>query len=263
MGLRGKLLLSLLLVVAAVFGTAGWLTILQIENQLVTNVRSKAQALLSSMAQPCAIAMANGEFEVVDGYIGQVIASRWAKELDVQQLMLLDHKGRIYAHSDPTRFGHRPADPFYQNAMRAAGMTLRKVHRPLQAPLLEAAIPVASGLRWGTLVARFSLDKESELLRQASWRVLLWALGLAAAAGLLLTMVLYVSVLSPVRRLTEVTKAFSRGKFEKRVGLHGRDELSKLGEHFDGMADQLVELKKKLPEAEEQLDESADKGAST
>ena len=49
------------------------------------------------------------------------------------------------------------------------------------------------------------------------------------------------SVRRPIARLVEVSEALSNDAFDVRVGAGRRDELGRLGEHFDRMADALVE----------------------
>ena len=70
MGLRSKLILAVVAVVAAGFAGAGLLATYYAEALLLDEVRARGSALLRAMAPPCAIAMANGEFEVIDHWEG-------------------------------------------------------------------------------------------------------------------------------------------------------------------------------------------------
>ncbi len=239
MGLRVKLILAVVAVIVGGFAIAGRLAQRQADALLLDEVRSRGHALLGAMAPPCAMAMANGEFEVVDQYLGQVSESRRARALDLEYLMILDHEGRVYAHADPPRFGEQPADEFYRRARRAEGSIHRRVPRPGGPALLEVTAPVASGVRWGTLVAGFSLAREQAMLAAARARAYAAAAALAAASALVLFLFLTRWVLRPVRELSQATRAFGDGKLERRVAVTGRDDLGRLGQAFNNMAAEL------------------------
>jgi diguanylate cyclase (GGDEF)-like protein len=239
MGLRTKLVLVVSTVVAAAFAGAGVLTIRQLEESLLRGVETRARALLSAMSPPCAIAMGEGDFETVDNYLGQASQGEVAQTLALRHLMILDPRGRVYAHSEPTRFGERPEDPFYARALHSPEPLFRHRREPGQPALLEAAAAISSGVRWGTLVAGFDLAREERQLVAARHRVLLAALGLGGAAALVLFVLITISVLAPLRRLAETAEALARGERDRRIHLRGRDELAQLGRRFNRMAEEL------------------------
>ncbi len=250
MGLRGKIILALVVVMAAGFALAGFLSSRQFEQLLESEVQARGRALLTAMAPPCAIAMANGEFEDVDLYLGQVGDQKRADLLGLEYLMVLDHQGRIYSHSDSTRFGQRPPDLFYTLAQAATAPTFRVIRRDSKASLLEATVPIVSGVRYGTLVVGFSMAREEQTLLSARAKVVPGAAALAAACGLLLLVLLTLTILTPVKRLTEAADAYALRKLEHRVVLGGDDELTRLGGTFNKMAGELLsytqDLEKKL-----------------
>ena len=198
MGLRGKLILAVVAVVAGGFAVAGLLSTRQVEDLLLDEVRARGQALLTAMAQPCAMAMANGEFEVVDGYVGQVSEPRQARALHLRYVMVLDHEGRIYSHTDPTRFGQQLAESFYQAAGRSDDSIVRRLQEEGQPAQLEVTAPIVSGVRWGTLVAGFSLVRESKIVAATRWRVFVASAVLAVVSGVVLFWLLTSSLLRPV-----------------------------------------------------------------
>jgi diguanylate cyclase (GGDEF)-like protein len=226
-------------VVAAGFAGAGWIATYYAEALLLDEVHARGRAMLNAMVPPCAIAMANGEFEVVDSYLGQVSDSRRARDLDLEYVMILDHRGRVYSHADPTHFGKTPAHRFYETARSLNESTFRRLDRSDQPTLMEVTAPVVSGVRWGTLVAGFSLEREEQTLETARERAFLVAGVLAAASGLVLFWVLTMAVLTPVRRLAEATREFGAGELDRQVELRGNDELAELGAGFNHMASEL------------------------
>ncbi len=56
-------------------------------------------------------------------------------------------------------------------------------------------------------------------------------------------------ILKPVAQLSKASTAFARGKLETRVPTHGQDELSRLGQSFNQMAENLQKQTRKLKES--------------
>ncbi|HOX43086.1 MAG TPA: diguanylate cyclase [Myxococcota bacterium] len=239
MGLRAKIILVVSLVVALSFLGASMLTVRQSEQLMLDAVKVRGRALLEAMASPCAIGMANGDFESVDNYLGQVSEAHVASALGIEHVLILDERGRVYSHSDPTQFGTTPVGPFYARALRAQGPTFHRLELPGRAPLLEAAAPIMAGVRWGTLVVGFSLAREEATMARVRQRVLVTALGLAGASALVVFLLLTFAVLAPLQRLAGAAEALARGELERRLRVNGRDELAQLGRRFNHMAEEL------------------------
>jgi diguanylate cyclase (GGDEF)-like protein len=240
MGLRAKIILVVALTVALSFLGAGMLTVRQSEQLLLDAVQVRGQALLAAMASPCAIAMANGDFESVDNYIGQMSDHQLAHTLAIEHVFILDERGRVYSHSDPTLFGTTPPGEFYARAQKARGPIFRRLALPGHAPLLEAAAPIVAGVRWGTLVVGFSLAREEATLVSVRQRILITTLGLAGASALVVFLLLTFAVLAPLKRLAGAAEALARGELERRLHVRGRDELAQLGRRFNHMAEELA-----------------------
>jgi len=240
MGLRAKIILVVSLVVAASFLGAGMLTVRQSEGLLLDAVQVRGRALLAAMGTPCAIAMASGDFESVDSYLGQLSEHAIARDLAIEHVMILDPRGKVYAHSDPTLFATSPPGAFYAQALRSRGPVFHRLTRPGLPPILEAAAPIVAGVRWGTLVVGFSLSREEATLAQVRQRILLTALGLAGASALVVFLLLTFAVLAPLQRLAGAAEALARGELERRLKVHGRDELAQLGRRFNHMAEELA-----------------------
>ncbi len=246
MGLRSKLIVAVVAAVAFGFAAAGIMATRHAEQLLVQEVRARGRALLNAMSPPCAIAMAQGEFEFVDHYVGQVSETRRARGLELRYVMVLDDRGQLYSHTDPTKFGTPVVDEFYQAARRANHSLFRRLRQTGKPALLEVSTPIVSGVRWGTLLAGFSLAREEQTLSRARWRVIGGTAAVAAASGLVLFLVLTLSVLTPVRRLAAAAKSFAAGRLDKRVPAGGRDELAQLGSAFNHMAGELAAHTQKL-----------------
>jgi signal transduction histidine kinase len=74
-------------------------------------------------------------------------------------------------------------------------------------------------------------------------RTVAWiATGSSLALAGLLSLLLYLSISGPLRRLTRGTRELARGRFDHRLAVRGPGELCSLGEDFNHMAEQLGEL---------------------
>jgi two-component system, NtrC family, sensor kinase len=62
---------------------------------------------------------------------------------------------------------------------------------------------------------------------------------------------------APLRRLQEATQALSTGNFDIAVAVSGTDEVGRLGEAFNGMAQELRDRERRLTDAQQQLLQSS------
>jgi diguanylate cyclase (GGDEF)-like protein len=240
MGLRTKIILAIVVVMTVGLGTAGAIMLRQRERLLLVGAQERARTMLAAMAPPLAIELADGDFEAVDNYIGRISTGRRARELQVEYAMVLDAQGRIYSHTDPTTFGETPAGEFYAAARNAAVPVFHRCDRSGGAPVLEAAMPITSGVRWGTLVVAFSLADELRVLGEHRLRIVVGAVLLALACIVALYLLLTYVVLAPVRRLAQAAETLAKGERQPQLPVLGRDELAQLGKRFNRMAEELA-----------------------
>ena len=231
----------MIVVIASGFALAGISGIARTDRLLSAEMETRGKALLTAMTPPCAVALAAGDDEALDRYVLQVIRGDRAAELELEHVMVLDHDGRVRSHSDPSRFGTRLEHAFYRSAIAADGPRQRylQASEGQDATHLEVSAPIVNGLRWGTLVAQFSLERvEAAVVEEGGW-VAATAAMLALFCWLALSLVLTFNVLRRTERLAEAAEALGRGDLERRVPTRGRDELSRLGASFNHMADAL------------------------
>ena len=239
MGLREKLLLTLLVVLVTGAGFAavylGW----NRRDVLVGEAEARGRALLEAMRAPCASAIASDEFERADTYLVEVGHSDGARELDLEHIGLLDHTGKIYAHSDPRRFGERPTDEWTLAIQEANTGRSRILARPGEAALLEVSQPLVNGPRWGTLIAGFSMASHEAVLSRENHQFAWAGLGAAVFCGVVLFLLLTRFAVRPLGQLAQAAEALGEGELERRVTVAGKDEVGRLGAAFNRMADQL------------------------
>ncbi len=229
LGIRTQLGLTAAFAVALVFLLLAWTAVERDRRNLITEERGRAEATLAALGVPASIAMANADLATLDTLVAEF--DRVGRRAGLKQVMLVGVDGRIVAHTDPERFGERADDPFVRRAMAAPGAVAE-----VQGRALRTGVPAVSGMRWGTLVATWSLSRaEAEI---AARRNLLVAASVLAAAVLLAMLVLglHVAVVRPVHRLHKMADAIRLGDLEQRAPRLGATELKGLSDAVNDMA---------------------------
>ncbi len=119
----------------------------------------------------------------------------------------------------------------------------RIVGRRLSVDQLEEGVTIelADGEIWTVIPSRVVLGQailEEGFLRTT--RRSLWLSGLVAmVVAILLSVLLLRQVTRPLRRLDTATRRIARGEFDERVGVHTSDEIGRLAQSFNEMAESL------------------------
>lgn len=253
MGIRLKLILLLAGLLIPLLGAGGWLNVTLMENTMIEEMRHRGLALLSALSVPCSIALANHEIERLDDYLaGLAGKKKRAPALaagdpirDLRTLCVVDSEGRVLAHTRETAYGTIRHDPFARRALQANRAVFKRIDRP-GGTSLAISLPVRSGLRWGTLLAEFSmsrLDARTARMRLQTWGITLLLILVAVGA---LTLGLSRLVIRPVQSLSEMAGHLGAGRLDHRVSVHTRDELGQLGEVFNTTADELASYTRDL-----------------
>lgn len=120
--------------------------------------------------------------------------------------------------------------------------------------VLEAMVEMESGGETYYLGMERNIQYvyDSRKIMYCNYRIaLLILLGVVAAFSALLS----AKVTGPVKRLSQATKAFSKGNYSKRVKPQGKDEVALLMRDFNHMADQLQGNIRELEEAARRQEE--------
>jgi diguanylate cyclase (GGDEF)-like protein len=182
-------------------------------------------ALLATLSAPAALSMVQGRIPDLDNMMGELGKRR--HELRLEEVALVDHRGIILAHTDPQRFGGvlSSSDVFVARAVAADGPTYDYSDDGLPR---RVAIPVQTGIRWGTLVATLSQPAiESELGYRAQ-RLSVSALLISIVALALVFLVLATFVVQPIHSLAMTANQFAAGDLTARAPVRGADEISML-----------------------------------
>ena len=174
---------------------------------------------------------------------------------------LLDGDGVILARQPgpPARIGERSADPQLNEALRAAGSGVIEAADGAGIPRLYAFEGVGKNPD-GTVPLRVAVAIPQLVIYAGAHAAFIETVGgLVAATTLLLLIGWYgaeVLVLRNLRKLLDVARRVHAGDLTARTGLPGgREDISRLGEAFDRMAQALqereAELQKALKESRE------------
>jgi len=197
----------------------------------------RAEALLRTLQVP----MANMIEERRIDKLEETIAAFFAREevLDLSSLLLLDADGRSAAlgGEDEQARRSRADDPFLP---LASASPIRIIDDDGGFPR-RVAVPIYSlkGERLGTLVGTLSEPSVARRLKSTQLRVVLVAT-LVSVVGLIgLLIVISVWVLEPLREVSEVAQAFSRGDMRRRAPVRGGGEVALLAEVLNSAAERI------------------------
>jgi diguanylate cyclase (GGDEF)-like protein len=153
---------------------------------------------------------------------------------DLIELAVVDDDGRIVAHSDPTRFNTVMDDAFTRAAIRSPTTTWG-----VDGGAMRVGIPARSGMRWGTVVGRYSLVRLEEGIFRQQQAMFILGFALAALAGVVLSGALSRLVVRPLSELDAAARRMGDGDLGARVPPLDVAEFTSVGEAFNRMAEAL------------------------
>ncbi len=182
------------------------------------------------------------------------LADRYADLLG-ERVTILRADGIVMGDSaeDPARMPNHLFRPEVQQALAEGQGQAQRYSETLHADLLYGAVPVRDGERlagYARVAVRLSVT-------QARLAYLRAVLALAAAAALVVTAALVILIAerlaAPLRRLTQAAERLARGEEVGYLASTGRDEIGRLTNAFDAMAERLRATISALQEERAQL----------
>lgn len=242
MGIRGQLTL---LVPGIVALTLAVMTVFEVRRERregLEEFRLRNEKVLSSVGVQTAVLIAQNDMSGLDTLVAQL--SEAMKDRDLEELAVLDDTGRVLAHSAPEKFNTIAGDEFSKRAVAADGAAFK---REGDAYLISA--PAVSGLRWGTVTARFSLLRLNDQFLRARNRLALSSLVLFLVVGAFLFLGLDRLVVRPVRTLQHAVRRMGEGHLSTRVPPLQGSELGELTDVINRMASALQHERENLERA--------------
>ncbi|MEC9466530.1 MAG: diguanylate cyclase [Myxococcota bacterium] len=249
MGLRLKMGLAIAALVSSVLLVNGLVMIAEERVEKEAQLTERGIALLSSFSIPCAIAMANHDTAMLDDYLAGFVLH--AREIDLDYVSIVDAERRVLSDTRPGRFQALEDGAFMKLAQKSTGPVSRSIEIEGR-QRVEVAVPVISGLRWGTLVAGFRTERLETQIERKRAQLLLAGVGVAFLVCALAFGVLWKLVLVPVFRMRDMARRFGGGDLDARVIEEGRrDELGQLANQLNRMASQLQDYTEGLEDVVE------------
>ncbi len=254
MGIRPKLTLLVVGLLVPLLGATGLVVVALMERVLLDEMEHRGLAMLSALSVPCSVSLAGHEIERLDDLLaqfrptagtpdGQPEEARSARDpiRDLIYACVVDPSGRVLAHTEETSYGSVRSDPFARAARESKQALFERIERPDGRHALAVAVPVESGLRWGTLLAEFSLKRLEQRTGRMRWNVLGITLALMVLTVVALTTGLSRLVIRPVRALSTMAERLGEGDLDHRVEERSsRDELGTLARVFNSTAEELA-----------------------
>ncbi len=232
MGIRGQLALLVPGLVAVGFVVAATVAVREQRRVELEDFRVRNEKVLTAIGVTAAVNVAQNDVGALDTLVAQLMDAY--RDGDLRELAVVDDQRRVLAHSAPDQFNVVLSDEFIQEAVEADGPVWRR-----EAQAMRIAVPAVSGIRWATVVARFSLERVEASVARARTRWILGALLLFGFIGGLTYLGLDRLVVRPVRALQQAVRRMGEGHLTTRVPpMHGR-ELSELSENVNRMAEAL------------------------
>ncbi|MFO0596205.1 MAG: diguanylate cyclase [Myxococcaceae bacterium] len=242
MGIRGQLTLLVPGIVALALAIGTVFEVRRERRESLEDFRLRNEKVLQAIGVTVAVQIAQNDMGGLDTLIAHLSES--LQQRDLLELAVLDDQGRVLAHSDPQRFNSVVSDPFSLAAIRADGVTFK---REGQAYLQSA--PSVSGIRWGTVTARFSLERIGGQFERTRNRLALTSLLIFLVVGAILFWGLDRLVVRPVLTLQHAVRRMGEGHLTTRVPPLRGSELGELTDTINRMASALQHERENLERA--------------
>ncbi|HKD90987.1 MAG TPA: HD domain-containing phosphohydrolase, partial [Terriglobales bacterium] len=164
------------------------------------------------------------------------------------QAYVIDQQGRLVAGADSTFATGQEMTRFEivrnfveqgQSKRLAATNEFRFVQGSKAVDMLGTYSPISS-LDWA-VVAQKPRDAAYAAINELQWKARMLAVA-AALIGLLVSIFAARKIATPLRTLTEQSRAIARGDFSQRVDVRSRTEIGELAQTFNHMTDDLERL---------------------
>lgn len=242
MGIRGQLTLLVTGVVALALAVS---TLVEVRNERVDAIddfHERNEKVLEAIGVTVAVQIAQNELGTLDTLVAHLSESM--KKRDLLELSVLDESGRVLAHSEPERFNEIAKDEFSVTAVQMDG-AVSEVH----GDELWQSVPALSGIRWGTVTAKFSLARLNEQIVRTRNRLALLSTAIFSMIALILFLWLDRLVVKPVLTLQGAVRRMGEGHLSTRVPKLPGSELGELTDNINRMAAALQHERENLERA--------------
>lgn len=243
--LATRLAMVVALALVVVVGGAGWAAVSATASAYRDEALQRAAAMLTTLAGPAALAVADSTFDRLDGFLCEAVRPTGA-DVELVAVVTMDTAGRaVAASTDAIGAPLVPGQPlavsqqFAESAGKSPDTLWRRFEGAGGRVYVLVSVPAVSGLRWGTLIGVFDLS----LVEDRIDRTLLYVLALVVGAAGLLALVTYAAfsrlAVRPMQELAHAAESIRRGQRDRRLNWRRKDELGLMAASFDHMADEV------------------------
>jgi diguanylate cyclase (GGDEF)-like protein len=242
LGLRGTLLWLVqgILALSLAAAVIAWLEIDRREE--LTDFKDRSEKVIQAVGVTSAVYVAQNDLGGLDTLVSHLTTSLRTKGL--VELAVVNDEGRVLAHSETDRFNTVLEGPHVQEAIGSDGVVWVRSESEL-----FIAVPARSGIRWATVVARFSLAQVYDNIERMRRKVGLVALVFLVLLGAVVSFGLERLVVRPVRQLQQAVRRIAEGHLSTRVPPLKGLELAELSETVNRMAAALQSERQNLESA--------------
>lgn len=253
-GLRFKFVAITSLLLLCVSAVLTVMSLARTQRYLEDALIKRGTSLAKNLAHNSTYGISIGDSSSLVSYIKGVMT-----ETDVSFVKILDGRGIVWVHSDPTFVKQVDQDPIAAKALQASEGFVERVVKDGQAivtvvepVLFETGTPGLSAggekARIGTVVMGLSTrELRAKLNSIVWWSLLLTALTVAAGIGVASYFVK--TNMAPLERMAAVVTRVADGDFTQTIEVRSHDELGVLASGFNQMAASLKGMIRKVQEA--------------
>lgn len=230
------------LILAANLGLGAVMLAVQ-RQQVLNEVQLRAQTFLDVLGVATIGPLSGNRVDALDQQLAALIEQN-LEALDIRFVAVVDPDLRVLAHTRQANYGSTLDDAFAKEAAGRDVSVVRTLHDGEGETLLvslpvQTRVPGERGIRWGTVIAAFGLDR----LTAALFRTLVGSVAsillVTLVAAALAAAVLDGQIVRPLQRLTQVAASLEEGDLSVRAEVTGHDEVAHLSTTFNRMADTL------------------------
>ena len=223
-GIRWRIIGAIVAVVALGQLAFGLVQADQEAEQLRADARAHGLAVLGATVEPLAVPLANRELTTLDAALARIAETQRQTESDeayetselgstpelpLRWVAILDTQGTVLAHTDPAYYGENwSKKPQVQLSSESTEPLIREVMLD-DGPGIRLAVPIQSGLRWGTALTEISMVRLEAEIADRRQRVLTQSLILSGILAALLSLLIGLLIVSPITRLSAAARAIS------------------------------------------------------
>jgi len=223
---------------AIMMGAVLWQTLGHSEETTRNQLAANEQALLGVMSGISRIALLTEEYAELQPYLENVLA-----DPRIEQVLLVDVKGRVVAGTQPGTVGRAPPS-FTNHSGQHKDHSGNHFWRSTEITNAEGLLGILA-----IELTNTALHEATTETRNLGISIAIIGMTVIAFVGLIVGVLL-------TRRLalvTETANRFAQGELTARTKIHGQDEIGELGQTFDKMAVSIQKSQQQIQDSQQRL----------